>query len=249
MKIRTVAVVLLFAAALSAPLFAVPADLVPAMAALDKAYIPALGLTGQSAELARAKTALLTFEKTWNSFRERFEAQAGFDAEWKKDLERLGEVVEEARTQLLDNGNGPAAHETLEAVRAIFLESRSRQKVPYFLDSLTLFHNSMEVLLDNTPSKKLAECSEAEKLGFAADLDVAIARWNKVKAMEGLLPQAGLAPQTAATYATQYQTIRSVLEGIKGAFGAADQAAFEAKLGQLKPNFIKTFFLFGDFPK
>lgn len=44
MKIQAVALLFLFAVILSAPLVAVPADLVPAMAALDKTYIPVLGL-------------------------------------------------------------------------------------------------------------------------------------------------------------------------------------------------------------
>jgi len=130
-----------------------------------------------------------------------------------------------------------------------FLESRTRQKIPYFLDFLTLFHNSMEDLLNNTPAQEIAEWSEAEKLGFSADLDVAVARWKKVKALEGLLPQAGLAPKAAATYAALWQAISSVMEGVKGALEAGDEAAFTGKLGQLKPNFIKTFFLFGDFPQ
>jgi hypothetical protein len=248
MKTRVAATILLLAGILSAPLFAAPADLVPAMAALDKLYIPALGLSGQSAELARARTAFLAFQTVWAGFRERFGVAAGLDAEWPKDLTRIDEAVEEARSALLDHADGPAAHEALEAVRMILLASRTRQRMPYFLDSLTLFHNSMEELLDNTPSRKLAEWSEAEKLGFAADLDIAIARWKKVKAMEDLLPQAGLGAQAAAAYAAQYQTIRSVLEGTKAAFEAGDPA-FAGRLQQLKPNFIKTFFLFGDFPK
>ena len=249
MKTRAAVVTLLLAMILPASLLALPADLVSAMAALDKAYIPALGLSGQSAELARARTAFLTFENSWKTFRERYAAQADFDAEWQEDLANVSGAVGEARSALLDNSDGPAAHEALESVRMVLLESRTRQKIPYFLDSVTLFHNSMEDLLNNAPAKKLAQWSEAEKLGFSADLEVAIARWKKVKALEGLLPQAGLAPKAAATYAVQWQAISSVMEGIQGALEAVDQAVFAEKLQQLKPNFIKTFFLFGDFPQ
>ena len=35
---------------------------------------------------------------------------------------------------------------------------------------------------------------------------------------------------------------------IRDALAAGDEAALRAALKQLKPNFIKTFFLFGDFP-
>ncbi len=145
MKIRLLPLVLSLAALVSVKAFALPADLVPAMVALDKKYIPALGFSGQPDQLAQAKVALV------------------------------------------DNSNGPAAHEALEGVRMTFLASRTRQKVPYFIDQLTLFHNSMEDLLNNLPAKKALE--------------------------------------------------------------SGDDKAFSEKLAQLKPNFIKTFFLFGDFSK
>lgn len=233
---------------MSAPLSAIPQDLVPAMAALDRAYIPALGLSGQSGELARAKTAFLRFEKAWEAFRERFAAQPGFDAEWSRDLAGVHEAVEESHAALLDHSDGPAAHEALEKVRMILLESRTRQKIPYFLDSLTLFHNFMEDLLEEAPAKNFADWDEAEKLGFTADLEVCLALWKKAKAREGLLPAAGLAPKAAAAYALQWQAINDLMNEIRGALASGDEAALRAALKQLKPSFVKTFFLFGDFP-
>ena len=130
----------------------------------------------------------------------------------------------------------------------ILLESRARQKIPYFLDSLTLFHNFMEDLLEEAPARKLAEWDEAEKLGFTADLEVCRALWKKAKAREGLLPEAGLAPKAAAAFAIQWEIIDGVMSEIRDALAAGDEAALRAALKQLKPNFIKTFFLFGDFP-
>jgi hypothetical protein len=113
-----------------------------------------------------------------------------------------------AKTALFDNSNGPAAHEALEAVRMVLLESRTRQDIPYFIDSLTLFHNSMEDLLDNMPAKKLSDWSVSEKMGFSADLDIAIARWNKVKAMEGFLSAAALSPKAEEPYKSQCRPSR-----------------------------------------
>jgi hypothetical protein len=228
---------------------AVPADLVPSMAALDKKYIPALGLSGQPDHQATAKIAFVDFEKAWADFDRRFSSQAGFDAEWKEELAQVDEAVARAKTALIDDSNGPAAHEALEAVRMTFLASRSRQKIPYFLDTLTLFHNSMEDLLNGKPGKKVADWSEAEKMGFSADLDIAIARWKKVKAMEGLLPAAALPAKASLAYANQWHSIDSIMAAAKKAFEAGDERAFSEKLGQLKPNFIRTFFLFGDFPQ
>ncbi len=247
MKTR-IAAILVLGAIWSAPLSAVPPELAPAMSALDRAYIPALGLSGQSGDLARVRKALLAFEKAWEDFRERFAAHPDFDREWSRDLAGVQEAVEESRAALMDNSNGPAAHEALERVRMILLESRNRQKIPYFLDSLTLFHNFMEDLLAGTPTGNLAEWVGAEKLAFTADLEVCLALWKKVKAREGLLPQAGLPAQAAATYATQWQAINGLLNEIRGALAAGEEAALRAALKQLKPDFVRTFFLFGDFP-
>ncbi len=238
-----------FAAILSAGAFAAAPDLVPAMAALDRAYIPALGLSGQAEQQAKAKVAFGTFENAWNDFKTSYAKPAGFDAEWSDDLAKVERAVGKAKTELLSNANGPAAHEALEAVRMTLLESRTRLGVPYFVDYLTLFHNSMEDLLNEKPAGKLSAWSASEKLGVEADLDMAIARWKKVKAEEALLSGASLSAKAEAVYEAQWKAIDSVMAGAKAALTAGDEKAFSEKLGQLKPNFIKTFFLFGDFPK
>ena len=249
MNVRGFSAFLVIASLFAVDAFAVPASVIPAMAGLDKAYIPALGLSGQPDQQAKAKIAFVTFEGAWDSFQSTFAAQDGFDAEWKEDLERVDHAIQKAKKALLDNSDGPTAHEALEAVRMAFLESRSRQKVPYFIDSLTLFHNSMEDLLNNKPARKMADWSVSERMGFSADLDVAIARWKKVKAMEGLLSAAALPAKAEAVYRSQWQTIDSVMAATKSALDSGDEKAFTEKLGQLKPNFIKTFFLFGNFPQ
>jgi hypothetical protein len=249
MNSRSLSISLLLALLISSASFALPAGFVPAMTALDKKYIPALGLSGQPGQMARAKLAFESFDREWEAFALAFGAEPGFDAEWRADLERIGDSVARARTALLGNSDGPAAHEALEGVRMGFLESRSRQKIPYFLDSLTLFHNSMEELLNGKPAKGMKDWSEAERLGFSADLDLATARWKKARAMEGLLPAAELSPTAAAAYAGQRSDIDAILAGAKAAFEAGDERALPERLGQLKPNFIKAFFLFGDFPR
>lgn len=249
MNLRALFSTLFIAGLFSVQAFSVPAEVVPAMVALDKKYIPALGLSGQPDQLAQAKVAFLGFQATWDSFRLSYSGKPGFDAEWAEDLERVNQAVVKAKLALVDNNNGPAAHEALEGVRMAFLASRTRQKVPYFIDQLTLYHNSMEDLLNNVPAKKLPEWTQAERLAFAADLDVAIARWSKVKAMEGLLPAAALAPKASEAYATQWQAVATVMAGARKALDSGDAQGLQERLAQLKPNFIKTFFLFGDFPK
>lgn len=244
---------LVLAAALTALVatgaFAVPADLIPSMSTLDKTYIAALGLTGQPDQQVKAKVAFTAFEAAWNDFSGRYATQTGFDAEWANDLASINAAVVKAKTAIIGNSDGPAAHEALEAVRMIFLASRSRQHIQYFGDYLTLFHNSMEDLINGKPAKKLAEMTAAEKLSVSADLDLLIARWTKVKAMEGLLPQMSLSSKAASAYASQWLVIDSALRTTRVALAGGDEKGFADAFGQIKPNFIKTFFLFGDFPQ
>ncbi|HUX38114.1 MAG TPA: hypothetical protein VMV44_09470 [Rectinemataceae bacterium] len=230
-------------------LFAQTAKLDQAMVALDRAYIPALGLSGQPSELARATIALAAFEKAWTGFRDGPAAEPGFDSRWKEDLAIIDGDLAEAKKALLVEGKGPEAHEALEGVRMTLLAARQRQSIPYFLDYVTLYHNSMEDILNGKPVKPLKDWSDSERLAFAADLDIGIARWNMVRAKEGLLPEMDLSEKARATYASQWQTIGVLMSDIKAALASGDEKALVAKLVQLKPNFTKTFFLFGDFPQ
>ena len=249
MSARKITFVMALAALVAASAFAVPADLIPSMTALDKKYIVALGLTGQPDQLSKARTAFSVFEAAWQDFDSHVASQPGFDAEWTDDLAMVNIAVAKARTAIIDNSDGPAAHEALEIVRMVLLASRSRQHIQYFGDYLTLFHNSMEDLINGKPERKLADMSQAEKLNVSADLDLLIARWNKVKAMEGFLPAMALSSKATTAYLTQWQMIDSILSSTKIALAGGDEKGFSASFGQIKPNFIKTFFIIGDFPQ
>jgi hypothetical protein len=249
MRLRSLALASLLAASAAFSLYAAPpADLVPAMVALDRAYIPALGLTGQ-ADPAKAKIAMTTFETAWNGFNATFSDKPGFDEEWTTDLTHLGEIVAMAKAALMDRGEMAKAHEILEGVRLTLLESRSRQKIPYFLDSLTDFHGSMEVLLANVPARPLAEWKANEEAVFAAYLDISIARWKIVKAREDLLPAYRLGEKVGPAYQGQYQAVARILDSMTAALKGGDGKALADATATLKPAFVKTFFMFGDFPK
>jgi len=248
MKSRIVVLSLAIAAVLSLSAFALPSNLTQEMVSLDRRYIPALGLTGQPDQFEKAKVAFSAFEKTWIAFRDGVAAQPGFDTEWKDNLETINKIVDKTKTALITNSDAPAAHEALEGVRMTLLAARSRQNIPYFVDYLTLYHNAMEDLLNNKPTALLKDWSASEKLSFNADLDLAIAHWNKVKSQEGLLlSEAALTPQALSTYMTQWQAVSGIMSGTKAALEAGNDKTLADQLGQLKPNFIKTFFLFGDF--
>lgn len=229
--------------------FALPADLTREMVALDRAYIAPLGLTGQPDQIARAKTALTTFDLAWKAFRDGVASGPGFDGQWAKDLEAIDRAVDKAKIALLLEGKPAEAHEDLEAVRGVLLSARQRLGLPYFLDYITLYHGAMEDILADVPAKAIGGWNSSETAAFLSDLDVGIARWNKVKAMDWMLPETGLSDQARAVFSSQWQVVSSVMSAVRGAVESGDDKALSEKLAQLKPNFTKTFFLFGDFPK
>lgn len=249
MSLRIIVLATILAASTGIGLYAaVPADLVPAMVALDRAYIPALGLTGQN-DPAKAKIAFTAFESAWKSFSAAYAGQPGFDHEWEDDIASLSDTVGKARIALMDRGEMAKAHEILEDVRLTLLETRNRQKIPYYVDSLTDFHGSMEVLLASIPAGTFADWKANEKAVFAANLDIAIARWKIVKAREDLLAAYNLGDRLSLAYQGQYQSVAKLLADMSAALNGGDGKALATTTAQLKPAFVKTFFMFGDFPK
>ena len=200
------------------------ASLVASMATLDKAYIPALGLTGQG-NVAQAQTAFLKFESTWSSFKTQTNSALAGDAGWVKDQATVDAIVAEAHESLMVKKDNPGAHEALEGVRKTLLVTRERLGIPYFVDSLTRFHNAMETYLGEKDD--------------AASLKVLRSLAQEVKKAESLLPAYGLPSTAAQAYSTNW----TQMVGLLGSMSS------EAEKAKVKPLFIKTFFLFGDFPQ
>jgi hypothetical protein len=199
-------------------------SLVTAMAALDKAYIPALGLTGQG-DVAQAQAAFAQLEAAWSTFKAAVKPTLGSDAAWAADQKALDEVVTESHDLVMVKQDNPGAHEALENVRKILLASRDRMGIPYFVDSLTRFHNAMETYL-----------SEKDD---AASLKVLQSLAQDVKKAEPLLGAYGLSAAMTQAYSTNWAQMVTLLSSV----------TTEADKAKVKPLFIKTFFLFGDFPQ
>lgn len=198
------------------------ASVVASMATLDKAYIPALGLTGQG-NLAQAQAAFLRFEAAWTEFRATAGVALAHEPGWQDDQAALDGVVAHAHDLVVNQKDNPGAHEALENVRKILLASRERLGIGYFVDSLTRFHNAMEEYLSQTDDT----ASLATLRGLARD----------VRQAESLLPAYGLSAAATRAFTEQWTQMEALL-------ATAPRPADKAKV---KPLFIKTFFLFGDF--
>ena len=209
-------------------------SLTASMAVLDKAYIPALSLTGQK-DIAQAQTAVSKFEAAWETFKIQNKDSLGTDLAWKKDQTALDEVLKKAHNLVFTEKKNAEAHEALEQVREILLSARERMNIPYFADSLTRFHKAMEIYL--TESK-----SEADHLKVLTSLA------QEVRNAEPLLPVQGLSPSATQVYTEQWTQMLDLLKQTSDALVKKDASSYKTAKGKIKPLFIKTFFLFGDFP-
>ncbi len=216
-------------AVLGGCLWAFDARLVPDMTDLDKAYIPALGLTGQVGDTPKSQLAMKKLVEAWKAFQARWINAPEFDDAWKGELAKIAGMVAEADALLVAH-EATASHEALEGVRTTLLAARSRLGVPYYIDSLTEFHTVMEELLG------LGATSDAAV--FQKDWDRAVALWQKAK-------PAADAPKGAPEQWAALE--RLFAKGTQSLASGTQPSA--ADLGQIKPLFTKTFFLFGDFPK
>ena len=148
-------------------------------ARFDRAYVPALALTKMGTHEASQK-ALERLNREWRKFSTAHRRAMPSDKLWRVDFDRVGDAIADAEKQLKD-GEKLDAHESLEAVREIFLESRRRNGLTYYLDYLTEFHTTMEeivlaVKVDNPRDLEPDSIAKIHKLTRTASQ-----QWEHVK--------------------------------------------------------------------
>jgi hypothetical protein len=217
------------------------------MVALDRAYVPALALTGQpKAEPAQAAMKRLRTE--WNTFHARYAtAPAGYGAAaWTRcsgEIERAISAAEAA----MATGKGGLAHAELERIREAQLALRRGAKQPYFLDDLTVFHEAMEKLAGPASGKTGATITDAEIASIVAALPEAEHSWQDVVARRGEASRHGLTTEAAQAVQRDIDAETQVLADLKAALAAGDRALIAEKANASKPAFSRLFQRFGDF--
>jgi hypothetical protein len=217
------------------------------MVALDRAYVPALALTGQpKAEPAQAAMKRLRAE--WNAFHARYgAAPAGYAAAaWIRCSDEIERAISAAEAALA-TGKGGLAHVELERIREAQLALRRGAKQPYFLDDLTVFHEAMEKLAGPAGGKTGATITDAEIAAIAAALPEAERSWQDVVARRGEASQHGLTTEAALAVQRDIEAETQVLADLKAALAAGDRALIAEKANASKPAFSRLFQRFGDF--
>ena len=153
-----------------APLMSYGQDaMVKDTAVFDKAFVPALFLTGQG-KVPESRAAMKYLKETWAAFKKKYYSAQPKDLQWKKDMDEVEELILSADETVASGKELPSAHEDLEAIRMTLMDARQRNKIDYVPDLLTEFHGVMEEIFDAVDKKKPETLSEKDIQILQTDL-------------------------------------------------------------------------------
>lgn len=220
------------------------AKLTEAMATLDKAYIPALGMTGKTMEeYTNALKAMERFKVAWADFKKTDLRQY---SGWNKTSGKIDNAVIKSE-KTLKSGNMQLSHASLETVRETFLEFRKSNKISYYLDDFTVYHEIMEKLLVSFQKSGKGEKSMKTGKQLMELTSKAVSSWIDVENNMAMATAFGF-DQGKMNKLKEYVNMeKTSLSDLRKALEERDQPKMKESLKNIKPAFIKAFFLFGDF--
>jgi hypothetical protein len=216
------------------------------MVSLDKVYIAALALTSQG-KPAEVRKAVAALRASWQDFRSRHYDANAKDKQWKADFDRVSGMVEDAVK--IVGGERPVtdAHEALEHVREVLMKLRQRNRIDYFIDGLTAFHEPMEAIVLAAKDKTGDTLTDADVSRIRKTLPQAEQAWARVAAAKLDAGDYQLAPAQADDARKLMELEKAALAALKDALAAGDKARIARAATAIKPNFAKLFMTFGDF--
>jgi hypothetical protein len=216
------------------------------MVRLDKVYIAALALTNQD-KTTEARKAVADLTGAWRSFSDRHRAANPQDAQWQKDFDAVGRLVDEAAAIAGSERKVLEAHEPLEEVRLVMMKLRARNGIDYFVDHLTAFHEPMEEIALTARDKTPGQLTEGDMARIRERLPQAEALWQRVAAAEFDAATYQLDAEAFARARRLMQQEQQALAELRAALAAGDRARILKSAAGIKPNFAALFVTFGDF--
>jgi hypothetical protein len=213
----------------------------------DRAYVPALALTKMGTPEASGK-AMARLKDQWQEFDAKCHKAMPKDSQWPKDFDRVSRAISEAAKHLAD-GQQPEAHESLEAIRELLLESRRRNGLDYYLDHLTEFHATMEEIVLAVKVEKPSDLKEDTIESIRGRTRKAIEQWEQVKSAPFQPQRFGFDDKKVAQREQLLKAETQALKKLEEALKEDDKARIISTGMAIKPVFAKNFMLFGDFPK
>jgi hypothetical protein len=223
-----------------------PAELVAGMVAFDRAYIPVLALSNQNKPDASLR-AMTVLDDQWLSFSRKFAARYP-EAGWKQGVERTGAVLAASRA-LLKKGDLAGAHAALEEVRDIWVRLRESVSIPYYVDYLNRYHESMEEVTAVTSGRTPATLGEAQIEQLRSLLPEARRRWEAAVGADFDASMYGFSAARVESLRTAEQAVLQGIGQVAQALLKGDREVIIRTVEAMKPAFTKTFLMFGDFER
>jgi hypothetical protein len=218
------------------------------MVAFDKAYIPALTLTGQGKKAAAKKAMKLTAAE-WLLFKKKHATDFKKNKADMVDLTIISQKIADAERTVRANGNLNYAHDILEEVRNNFLKIRQRNSIDYYIDYMTKFSVPMEKIVLTAGGRTPESLTDTMLLKIKDNFKAAKRDWEN-------LQNASFDPALYSFDAKKDAQRQSCIKAETEAMNMLDKALeggdkgeiIKAALG-IKSNFISLFLMFGDFKK
>ncbi len=151
--------------------------------------------------------------------------------------------------ELLNKGDLAGAHAALEEVRDIWVGLRSQRSIPYYVDYLNRYHESMENVTAVTAGRTADTVDEAQVQQVAALLPEARARWTATLAAPFAASTYGFSVAKADELRKGEQAVLDGISAVQQALQGGDRGALVRTVEAMKSVYTKTFLMFGDFDR
>ncbi len=216
------------------------------MVKFDKVYIAALALTSQG-KAAESRKVVSALQKEWQGFKNLYYNANPRDTHWKSDFDHVNGMVDEAVKIVASERKVTDAHEALEHVRQVLMKLRQRNRLDYYVDTLTTFHEPMETIVLAAKDKTSDTLTEIDIARIRKALPQAEQAWQRVTTTK-LDASDYMLSAAQAENARQLMMLENAsLATLKDSLASADKSRILQAAVAIKPNFAKLFMIFGDF--
>jgi hypothetical protein len=223
-----------------------PKDLEKDFAIFDRAYIPALALTNQG-EAEQSKAAMILLIEHWSIFKGKYYGHGSKDSKWKKNFDDVEQAILKADEIVKGDRELLEAHELLESIRFTFMELRKRNGIDYYVDYLTEFHEPMEEIVLTSKGKTPDTLIDTDVEKIQELLPEALHFMNKIETPEFDSSLFDFDNEKTRLMKEYIKLESESLSKLEQAMKAGDKKMIIQSSAKIKPNFVKLFFLFGDF--
>jgi len=224
------------------------ADLRKNFVAFDKAFIPPLALTNQE-KLKPSEKAMKILEKEWSEFKAKYYDYNPKDAQWKSDFDEADKLIREAGDVVRSGKNLFSAHETLEGIRILFMELRKRNRIDYYIDLLTEFHEHMEFIFhagkENTPASLTDEDIKSVKITLSEAEEV----WGRIKTARFDKELYDFDDRKVTEMQHYIDLETAALNKLKMSIQNLDKPSIIKTAMAIRPNYAKLYKMLGDFDR